>query len=87
MRAIARRLVDSQKRLAGVKGCAEEIIREAEEMEDDATQAQKRLRRRLPALSGARRTIAEAEYLDAVDRKRRAAQAGAMARQTLAKIG
>jgi hypothetical protein len=85
-KAILGKLVDSQKRLAAVLGHAHEIIKTADRLEEEAQSDVRRLRRVLHILhnaEGPRRDITEAEYLEALDRRRRAGQAGTLARRTL----
>ncbi len=63
------------------------IIRAADRLEAQAVGDAKRIAHKVEAASGPAQEIREAEYMDAVDRRTRAAQAGAMARKTLAKLG
>jgi len=87
MRAIARRLVDSQKRLKSIRGRADDIIKQAESIEEEAMRDQKQIRKKLQRSDGARRQILEAEYLGAIQRRKRAAQVSGAARVTRDKIG
>lgn len=86
-RAIVRRLVDSEKRLHNVRGKAQEILDRAAEMEKQAIKDVRRLRNVVRKSKGPKRRIAEAEYLDALDRRTRAAQVGGMARVTQENLG
>ena len=86
-RAIARRLADSERRLHNVRGTAQEILEKAEEMEQQAIRDVRRLRNVVRRSTGPKRQIAEAEYMDALDRRTRAAQVGGMSRVTRENIG
>ena len=86
-RRVHRALVDSQKRLATERSHSQGIFSAAEEQEGRALKDIVRLGKAVGKAQGPDREIAEAEYFDALDRKRRAAQAGGMARGTLAKLG
>lgn len=66
---------------------AQAIARASVGLEKQALADQVRAAKRLGTATGPAREIAEAEYLDATDRKRKAGHAGALARRTLAKLG
>ena len=83
---IHRTLVDSQKRLAAERTHSQGIFSAAEEQEAVALKDVVRLGKALRKAEGPDREIAEAEYFDALQRKKRAAQAGSMARGTLGKL-
>lgn len=83
---IRSRLVDSQKRLARIRDQTQGIIGAADDLEETAARDVRRLRHELNVATGPDREIAEAEYLNALDRRRRAGQAGTLARRTLAKV-
>jgi len=88
-RPLLNRLVDLEHRRRGAVAAAKTIADTADKMERRAAADMKKTAEKLESASGAERWILEleAEYLDAVDRRRRAVQAGAMARATLKKLG
>jgi CHAD domain-containing protein len=71
-------LVDSEKRLHSIRAQRAAIGRAAQKIEEDALRDMKRFRHRLRTAVGQARKILEAQYLDAVDRRRKAAQASGL---------